>query len=149
MLTVSVRSKLGIMFDGELSGVGLQNIPVRSQPSMHNMRLAVTPDGAAIYKQVWSNSPTFLSSVVAGEAPGTAEERVAVANTTAPHSVNMNTRELVKRKHGRTRKYGAVVAMYLGMDSVSSSRVVAARSTGLSPTLGMAFFHFVECNSGT
>lgn len=136
---MEVRSELGIMSDRELFGVGLQNIPVQSQPSMHNMRLAFTPDGVAIYKQVNSSSPTFLASAVAGEAPGGGEDGVAVPKTIAPHGLNMNKGELVKRKRGRPRKYGAEGTMSLGLNFVSSSPVVAAGSTGFSsPFVGTA-----------
>ncbi|MQL76008.1 hypothetical protein Taro_008380 [Colocasia esculenta] len=123
----------------EQFGVGLQNNPMLSQPSMQNMRLAFTSDGAAIYKQVNSSSPTYQGSAGAGEAPGGGGDGAAVTPATAPHGIDMNMGEPLKRKRGRPRKYGTDGSMSLGLSSAPSYPPVAAGSTGFSsPLAGIA-----------
>ena len=94
--------------------MGLQKNAVPSQPVIQNMRLAFSPDGAAVYKPVSGTSPPYQSS--GGEA--------STGGAIIPHGLNMNMgSEPLKRKRGRPRKYGPDGTMALALSPTSGLNV--------------------------
>ena len=103
--------------------MGLQKNAVPSQPVIQNMRLAFSPDGAAVYKPVSGTSPPYQSS---GGTGGDGSTGGAII----PHGLNMNMgSEPLKRKRGRPRKYGPDGTMALAL-SPAPSGVNVSQSGG-------------------
>ncbi|MQM06207.1 hypothetical protein Taro_039027 [Colocasia esculenta] len=134
---MEARSGQGIMSGREQFSVGLQNPVQPQQPQQPppGMRLAFTPEATVVYKSLASSSPNYQTAALAGGATGGSGESTAPA--VAPHGLNMNLGEPVKRKRGRPRKYGPDGAMTLGLAPVSPHPVAAAApagSGGFTPT---------------
>ncbi|CBI40765.3 hypothetical protein AAG906_030389 [Vitis piasezkii] len=116
-------SETGIMTTREPFSMGLQKNAVPSQPVIQNMRLAFSPDGAAVYKPVSGTSPPYQSS---GGTGGDGSTGGAII----PHGLNMNMgSEPLKRKRGRPRKYGPDGTMALAL-SPAPSGVNVSQSGG-------------------
>lgn len=100
-----------------------------TKPSISGMRLTVTNDGTAVYKQVTTpinaTPAPPISSVSAPLFPGGSSavcigiDGPSAAPNVAVHGLNVATGELVKKKRGRPRKYAPDGSMALGLTPVS------------------------------
>ncbi|XP_020576015.1 AT-hook motif nuclear-localized protein 10-like [Phalaenopsis equestris] len=123
--------------------IGMQNFPVPTKPSISSMRLTVTNDGTAVYKQVTSATnatpvPT-IASVSAPPFPG-GNSAVCIGSDGSPappvaaiHGLNVTTGELVKKKRGRPRKYAPDGTMALALNPVSPTSGTPPGIGGFSP----------------
>ncbi|PKI33682.1 AT-hook motif nuclear-localized protein 10-like [Punica granatum] len=112
---------------------GLQKGPLTSQPMIHNMRLAFSGDGTAVYKPITPSSPSYHSPNGVGAGGG------AEAGSEAG-GINVNIggggvgaeQQPVKKKRGRPRKYGPDGSMSLALIPAAAGAVAA--STGGFPS---------------
>lgn len=146
-----MRSETGVMANREPFSVGMQKPTVQSPPSMQNMRLTFTPDGTAVYKPITTSSPPpqppYQGGGGAGGATGGNGASGGVSGggngpspVIAPHGLNINMGEPIKRKRGRPRKYGPDGAMALALTPVSppSTGPPSSGAGGFSPSSASA-----------
>lgn len=136
IITMEVRSEQSF-------SIGMQNFPVPTKPSISGMRLTVTNDGTAVYKQVTTpTNPTPappISSVSVPPFPGgnsavcIGSDGPSAAQTMAVHGLNVAAGELVKKKRGRPRKYAPDGSMALGLTPVSPTSATPPGIGGFSP----------------
>lgn len=129
-------SETGVMSSREVAySLGMQQkSSVASQPVMHNMRLAYSGDGTAVYKPINASSPTYH------QPPATSGGGAAMAEGSAGGSpVVTQGSEPLKRKRGRPRKYGPDGSMPMPVGLIqqappSSVGVTQSNSGGAFPS---------------
>lgn len=129
------ESGVNVMTSREAFNTGLQKSVVQPQPVIHNMRLAFSSDGTAVYKPVTPPSPTYQPTNTTNPADG------GPTGLTSPQGVNMNMggSEPMKRKRGRPRKYGPDGTMSLALvPSPTSGSANQSGGGGFSPQGGSA-----------
>ncbi|XP_044511030.1 AT-hook motif nuclear-localized protein 10 isoform X2 [Mangifera indica] len=129
------ESGVNVMTSREAFNTGLQKSVVQPQPVIHNMRLAFSSDGTAVYKPVTPPSPTYQPTNTTNPADG------GPTGLTSPQGVNMNMggSEPMKRKRGRPRKYGPDGTMSLALvPSPTSASANQSGGGGFSPQGGSA-----------
>lgn len=106
---------------------------VQPQPVIQNMRLAFSADGTAIYKPVAGTPQSYQSSSAGGNSTSVSVAVPQPPPPPPPHQgVIINTRESVKKKRGRPRKYGPDGAMTLVV-SPTTAVVPVTQSPGAFP----------------
>ncbi|KAI4366257.1 hypothetical protein MLD38_022152 [Melastoma candidum] len=117
------------------------NLQKSSNPlsSVQNMRLAFSPDGAAIYQPIRANSPSYQPPATAGNGGMDGSSGGGVMGLgMPPQGINMNMSvEPLKKKRGRPRKYGPDSAISLALSPATPLSSVAATCMGFSPPHNM------------